>query len=136
MRQQVLDPFHEHPVDSLQRRQVARNARSKFFIVWACFYWIASSLIIILVPIAMVMGRVFTIVNRSNYIEVANLFLQIDFYLQGHCLTLVDHTVQCKRVPFYEAFYRLPYWGNMKEKMTLTDLAGLLQSVSVQNPVV
>lgn len=135
MTHEVLDPFHERLGDSIHRRRTA-GTRSKLFITSAIFYWVVSTIILILIPVAMGAGRFFSIFNRANYVEVANLFLQADFYLQGHCLTFVDYTVQCKKVPFYETFYKMPYWGNVSGKMTLTDLAGLLSSVSVQNPIV
>lgn len=133
MSQEVLEAFHEPPSGPLRK---SRRVRSNFFITWAVFYWVTSLVIIVVAPMAMATGVFFSIFNRSNYVEVADLFLQADFYLQGHCLTFVDHTVQCKKVPFYETFYKMPYWGDVKGRMTLTDLSTLLQTVSVQNPIV
>jgi hypothetical protein len=110
--------------------------RSKLFITTAIIYWLLAGSIVILIPLTMFTGRFFTIFNHSNYVEVANIFLKIDFLLQGHCITFVDHTVQCKKVNFYEAFYKMPSLGNVSGTMTLSDLISLLESISVQNPIV
>ena len=78
----------------------------------------------------------FTIHNRSNYVEIANLFDRVNVYLRGHCIFMLDRTKVCYYQPFTSLFYQFPDFGKIPSTFTPENLYTILSTIPTQNPYV
>ena len=83
----------------------------------------------------MVVTSFLTVDNKSNFPEVGELFLKIDFYLFGHCVTAVNNAKSCFVSGFPEILI-LPDFSKLPSRPTLADFPLILRTVKSNNPVV
>lgn len=103
----------------------------------SAFTYIATLLcIIIIIPVTIETKEFFTVLNKSNYVEVANLFSKVDVFLRGHRVTFIDSRQWWNLKPFYALFYTSPDYTRVPDKFTPDDLVPFLQNIPTQNPFV
>jgi len=119
--------------DSLPR--IVKKKTLYFYASAFCYFGLLTCIIVML-PIILETKPFFNVRNGSNYVDIANLFSKVDFYLRGHCVTLIDTSVVCNQKPFYTLFYSFPDFSTFPSRFTQDDLVPYLFKFSTQNPLV
>jgi len=89
----------------------------------------------ILIPIIGTVTPFYTIQNRSNYPEVADLFDRVRIYLWGHCISMIDKSELCFSTPFFRLFSAFPDFSKMPS-YTPDNLYVVFATAPTQNPYV
>ena len=109
--------------------------RNWYFILTGCLFVILSLSYIIMLPILIDTKPFFHVYNKSNYVEIANLFLRVDVYLRGHCVILLDNSQACHLLPPYQIFYKMPDWSMFPSNFTTETLVPFIYQAPTQNPL-
>jgi hypothetical protein len=112
------------------------KSRSYLFLVsGGCYFTIIVS-VLIMIFIAIETLPFFTVQNKSNYIEIADLFDKVVIYLRGHCIHMLDKSTQCYKQPFFTLLYKFPDFSRMPTTFTPENLYLILASAPTSNPYV
>jgi hypothetical protein len=108
--------------------------RSDYFIASSICFFILTGIIFILIPITIEIKPFFVINNKSNYVQIADLFLKIELYLRGHCIIMLDNSSQCYKLSPIEMFYKFPSWNTFPSTFTPNTIMEIMVSAPTQNP--
>src|SRR6478609_8278775 len=107
--------------------------RGRWFLASAIVYGCLMIICLIVIPIALASETFFTVYNRSNYVEIANVFDNIQLYLQGHCIRYVDKSFSCRKLSLPEMFFRFPDYSAIPSNVTPADIPNLFSIIPGQN---
>lgn len=116
--------------------EILIKKRSAFFITCAVFFTALTIVLSVLIPITLSQAIFFVVVNKSNYLEIANLFQKIEFTLQGNCISFIGGGQICRKLGFFEMFYKMPDFSKIPAKAQPADFPAIFQTIPGQNPYV
>jgi hypothetical protein len=112
------------------------SRRGWLFIICSIVYIFLLVIILILVPVTIANGTFFTILNKSNHVELASAFDKITLSIRGHCVKGVDGIQSCSVMDPLRMFYTMPDFAKIPNKVSPVDIPFVIREISAQNPVI